>query len=68
MQSISQDNSPFLQARLDAPREWNSDLMLCNKYQVVNILGEGGFGEVWQLRHLDWNMDFAVKRLLDRAL
>jgi len=43
-------------------------MLLCEKYRVEKYLGEGGFASVWQIRHLDWNMDLAVKRLLKKHL
>lgn len=45
-------------------RDWLPGQSLLNTYQVVKKMGEGGFGQVYRVRHLDWGMDMAVKRPL----
>jgi WD40 repeat protein len=32
-----------------------------NLYEVIDFLGEGGFGKVYKVRHYHWNIDLAVK-------
>jgi serine/threonine protein kinase len=68
MQTTFNNDSIFSRMRANAPLEWEPGMLLCEKYKVVKYLGEGGFASVWQIRHLDWNMDLAVKRLLKKHL
>lgn len=38
--------------------------VIMDKYVVVNKLGEGAFGEVFRVRHVDLNVDRAIKLIL----
>jgi serine/threonine protein kinase len=35
--------------------------IIFNQYKINKKLGEGGFGAVYQARHLSWNVDLAIK-------
>jgi serine/threonine protein kinase len=35
--------------------------IIFNQYRIDKKLGAGGFGEVYQARHLSWNVDLAIK-------
>jgi serine/threonine protein kinase len=35
--------------------------IILNQYRIDKKLGEGGFGAVYQARHLSWNVDLAIK-------
>jgi WD40 repeat protein/serine/threonine protein kinase len=41
--------------------QWNVGDVILDLYQVTDSLGEGGFGKVYKVRHLGWNIDLAVK-------
>jgi WD40 repeat protein/serine/threonine protein kinase len=43
------------------PVEWNVGDVILDTYEVTGILGEGGMGKVYKVRHLHWNADLAVK-------
>jgi WD40 repeat protein len=43
------------------PIEWNIGDVILDTYKVTGILGEGGMGKVYKVRHLHWNADLAVK-------
>jgi serine/threonine protein kinase len=40
---------------------WNVGDVILDLYKVTDILGEGGFGTVYKVRHQGWNIDLAVK-------
>ncbi|MEQ9624299.1 protein kinase domain-containing protein [Coleofasciculus chthonoplastes] len=40
---------------------WNVGDTILDLYQVLDILGEGGFGKVYKVHHQGWNVDLAVK-------
>lgn len=40
---------------------WNVGDVILDLYKVTDILGEGGFGKVYKVRHQGWNLDLAVK-------
>ena len=40
---------------------WNVGDVILDLYEVKGILGEGGFGTVYNVHHRDWNVDLAVK-------
>ncbi|KZL50424.1 hypothetical protein A2T98_07405 [Nodularia spumigena CENA596] len=42
---------------------WNVGDIILDLYKVTDILGEGGFGKVYKVRHQGWNIDLAVKIL-----
>jgi len=49
----------------EASRAWKKGDVIVNLYEVIDILGEGGFGTVYRVRHLLWNVELAVKTLRD---
>jgi WD40 repeat protein/serine/threonine protein kinase len=40
---------------------WNVGDTILDLYRVTEILGEGGFGKVYKVRHQGWNLDLAMK-------
>jgi WD40 repeat protein len=40
---------------------WNVGDTILDLYRVTGILGEGGFGKVYKVRHQGWNLDLAMK-------
>lgn len=50
------------------PLSWNPGDLLLNTYRVDRILGQGAFGTVYQVRHLEWGVDMAVKTPNPEAL
>jgi WD40 repeat protein len=51
-----------------AEREWQVGDVLLDLYEVTRVLGEGGMGRVFQVRHRGWGEDLAVKTPLARAV
>jgi WD40 repeat protein len=45
----------------EASSTWNVGDVILNLYKVTDILGEGGFGKVYKVRHPGWNINLAVK-------
>lgn len=43
------------------PQPLNVGDTILDLYQVTDILGEGGFGKVYKVRHPGWNLDLAMK-------
>jgi WD40 repeat protein len=41
--------------------DWNVGDKILDLYEVTGILGEGGMGKVYKVRHNGWNVDLAVK-------
>ena len=41
--------------------EWKEGDVILDLYEVRSVLGEGGFGKVYRVRHKGWNIDLAVK-------
>jgi WD40 repeat protein len=41
--------------------EWQAGETILDLYEVKGVLGEGGFGKVYRVRHTGWNIDLAVK-------
>ena len=42
-------------------QEWKEGDVILDLYEVKGVLGEGGFGKVYRVRHKGWNIDLAVK-------
>ncbi len=56
-----------------APREasgleWQIGDVVMGLYQVTALLGQGGMGRVYKVRHQGWNVDLAVKTPLPEAV
>jgi len=41
--------------------EWAEGDVILDLYEVAELLGEGGMGKVYRVRHRGWNLDLAVK-------
>jgi serine/threonine protein kinase len=55
----------------EAPRletEWRVGDVVLGLYEVTAVLGEGGMGRVYRVRHRGWDVDLAVKAPLPSAL
>jgi WD40 repeat protein/serine/threonine protein kinase len=40
---------------------WSEGDLIADEYEVIGILGEGGMGTVYRVRHRTWGIDLAVK-------
>ena len=45
----------------DNPIEWRPGAVFLGQYEVKSVLGEGGMGRVYRVRHRGWHMDVAAK-------
>jgi serine/threonine protein kinase len=43
------------------PSVWNVGDIILDRYEVKQVFTGGGMGLVYRIRHLDWNIDLAVK-------
>jgi WD40 repeat protein/serine/threonine protein kinase len=50
------------------PAVWQPGDVILDLYEVTGILGEGGMGTVYKVRHTGWNVDLAVKSPLPQLL
>ncbi len=50
------------------PAEWRVGDVVLDLYQVTGLLGQGGMGRVYRVRHLGWDVDLAVKAPLPAVL
>lgn len=48
--------------------DWRIGDVLLELYEIKAVLGEGQFGQVFQVRHRGWNMDLALKAPKTKAL
>ena len=51
-----------------AIREWQVGDVVLDLYEVTAVLGEGGMGRVYRVRHRGWDVDLAVKTPLAAVL
>ena len=51
-----------------AVREWQVGDVVLDLYEVTGVLGEGGMGRVYRVRHRGWDVDLAVKTPLGTVL
>ena len=52
----------------EIPAVWEEGDLLLDLYRVEGILGEGGMGTVYKVRHRGWNLNLAVKSPKQEAL
>lgn len=52
----------------DVPLCWNPGELILDTYRVDSVLGQGAFGTVYKVKHLDWDMELAVKTPNPEAL
>src|SRR5207249_4798360 len=43
------------------PAVWRPGEVILGLYEVKGVLGEGGMGRVYRVRHREWGIDLAVK-------
>jgi WD40 repeat protein len=41
---------------------WRAGEVMDGRYEVIRLAGQGGMGRVYQVRHLQWGIDLAVKQ------
>ena len=49
------------QSELLEKAEWSVGDVIAGKFEVLAIAGRGGMGVVYRVRHLEWNIEMAVK-------
>jgi WD40 repeat protein/serine/threonine protein kinase len=59
--SLPPDDRALQAAEAHVAAEWKVGDVILDLYEVKQILGEGGFGKVFRVRHRNWNLDLAVK-------
>ena len=48
---------------MDSPNKQPGTLLINGKYEVISILGKGGFGEVYQVKEVDTGKLYAAKKM-----
>ena len=43
------------------PFDWQLGDVVSDIYEIISLLGQGGIGRVYKIRHRDWELDMAVK-------
>ncbi|HEU5321332.1 MAG TPA: serine/threonine-protein kinase, partial [Methylomirabilota bacterium] len=51
-----------------ADGDWRAGDVVLGLYEVLGVLGQGGMGRVYRVRHRGWGVDLAVKAPLRKAL
>lgn len=54
-------SSEATEAEANVPADWQVGDTILGLYRVEKVLGEGGMGRVYQVRHRGWGIDLAVK-------
>ncbi len=48
---------------LDGEKDWSEDALVVGNYQLTRLVGQGGFGAVYEAQHVTLKNSFAVKLL-----
>lgn len=43
-------------------RPWRGGEIIDGRYEVIELVGKGGMGWVYRVRHLQWGIDLVVKQ------
>jgi WD40 repeat protein/serine/threonine protein kinase len=65
---LEEPTAPRAPVPLAATREWQVGDVVLDLYEVTGVLGEGGMGRVYRVRHRGWDVDLAVKTPLATVL
>ncbi|MGL4503280.1 MAG: protein kinase domain-containing protein, partial [Planktothrix sp.] len=61
-ENLKIDLASLQENEASVPDEWQEgDSILDGLYRVEGVLGQGGFGKVYQVLHTGWNINLAVK-------
>ncbi|MBI5815968.1 MAG: protein kinase [Nitrospinae bacterium] len=58
---MGEDGEAVAGGEESVPADWATGDVILGLYEVSGLLGEGGMGKVFKVRHLGWNLDLAVK-------